>query len=69
MSESNTSPDVVNVLTSHDKKIVLRIYAYQRLTALEMRFCLAEYLRSHRLRKIPAKGEAEMHTIIGLDER
>lgn len=70
MSESNApSPDVVNVLTSHDKKFVLRIYAYRRLTALEMRFCLAEYLRSHRLRKIPAKGEAEMHTIIGLDER
>lgn len=69
MSESNTSPDVVNVLTSHDKKFVLRIYAYRRLTALEMRFCLTEYLRSHRLRKIPAKGEAEMHTIIGLDEQ
>lgn len=58
MSESNTSPDVVNVLTSHDKKFVLRIYAYRRLTALEMRFLFDRISQVSSAEKNPGKGRS-----------
>lgn len=67
MNDRIPKPNIVNVITSHDKKFKLRVLAYRTLTPKELKFCLATYLQSRGLKNVPSSGEDEITTNIGFD--
>ena len=59
------TPNVENLVIQNNFK--LRVLAYRKLSAQELRCAAVEYMRNKKIRSLPMSGEDTIVTIIGHD--
>ena len=62
-------PPIITEYLDEGRNFALRVHAYRHLTREEMGFCLSEWLRSTRRKKIPRNKTVDVLSFLGSESR
>lgn len=62
-------PDVITECNFEELNFTFRVRAYRTLSPEEMDYCLREWMRANRFKKLPRNKEGEVLSLLGSERR